>query len=239
MTSTHYSIRLFAFLILVYVTLCSSCAVIEKSSRHGFESGYYKMKSYGSPDKDVYLDMNDNEVTVYPKNEEALGNELINISLSNSDTLCHISSKFVKKSLDIDITTVLLKFRPSVYDLPSQMNIDFNAALYAGWRHDTYFVKGKADPLHKCRCNVVSRGYDFGIFTGLGSATIGPFSTRNAISNEYDGMVLQFGIAGFVESNFASFGISTGYDYLFSRDRDVWIYNYKPWIGLIIGFALN
>ena len=197
------------------------------------------MKSSGAPDRDVYLEMKDTEVAVYPKNEERTGNELVYISLSDSDTLCHESSKFIKKSLDIDITTVLLKFRPSVCDLPAQMNIDFNAALYAGWRHDTYYVKVKANPLHTYRCDVVSRGYDFGFFTGLGSTTIGPFSTRNAVSNEYNGMILQFGIAGFVESSIASFGISTGFDYLFSRDRDVWIYNHKPWIGLIIGFALN
>jgi hypothetical protein len=52
-------------------------------------------------------------------------------------------------------------------------------------------------------------------------------------------MVLQFGVASFLESNVASFGIAAGFDYLCSPDIKVWIYNNRPWIGFIIGLALN
>jgi len=231
--------KYFVFVFLAFIALFSSCSVAEKTSRHGFESGYYKIKSSQNQNMDVYLDINEDEVTVYPKNENGLGNSLSTIPLSGSDTLSKYPVKFMKTSIDIDLTTVPLKYRPSVGDLPAQMDVGFNIALYAGLRHDNYKISKKENPLKKQNNSVVGHGYDFGILTGIGSTTIGPFSTNNAVSNDYSGMVLQFGIAGFLESSIASFGIAAGYDYLLSPDRDVWIYSGKPWIGLIIGVALN
>jgi hypothetical protein len=52
-------------------------------------------------------------------------------------------------------------------------------------------------------------------------------------------MIIQTGIAGFIESNMASFGLGIGFDHLLNRDRDIWIYNKKPWIGFIVGIALK
>jgi hypothetical protein len=52
-------------------------------------------------------------------------------------------------------------------------------------------------------------------------------------------MIIQSGIAGFIESNVASFGIALGFDSLLNSDRKVWIYNKKPWLGFIVGIALN
>ena len=231
--------KYFVFIFIVFIAICSSCSVFEKASRHGFESGYYKIKSSQNQTMDVYLDISDEEVSVYPKNENGLGNSLMNIPLSDSDTLSRYPVKFMKTSIDVDITTIPLKYRPPVDDLPAQMDVGFNLALYAGWRHDNYYISRKENPLKKSNNFIVGRGYDFGILTGIGSTTIGPFSTNSIVSNEYNGMVLQFGVAGFLESNIASFGIATGYDYLLSPDRDVWIYSGKPWIGLIIGIALN
>ena len=49
--------------------------------------------------------------------------------------------------LKVDITTILFKYRPSVYELPPQLIYDFNVALYAGWRHDNYHIKVRKDPL--------------------------------------------------------------------------------------------
>jgi hypothetical protein len=37
----------------------------------------------------------------------------------------------------------------------------------------------------------------------------------------------------------ASFGFAAGYDYLLSQDRKIWIYNNKPWVGFVVGIALN
>lgn len=226
---------IFIFIIILF----SSCSVIEKTSIHGFESGFYHLKSAHNPVREVYIDISEEEFMLYEKNENNLVMPLAQIPFSNFDSLYLYPTKFTKTGLDIDITSIPLKLRPPVYDLPMQMNVDFNVALYTGWRHDTYFIRSQISPIKKYNYSIVSRGYDFGLFAGLGSTAVGPFSTKNLISDEYSGMIIQFGLAGFIESSFASFGIATGYDYLVSPDRNLWIYNRKPWIGLIIGIALN
>ena len=224
---------------LLPIAFIWSCNVLEKSSRHEFESGYYKLDSGPSSKQDVYVDISENEVGVYPKTGATLGDKMMTIKISNSDSLCHYPVKFSKNSLDIDITSNLLKFRPSVYGLPAQMTFDFNAAIYAGWRHDHYRIRSKQDPLGLCHYEIINRGYDFGLFAGPGTTLIGPFSTRDAVVNEYNGVTLQYGLAGFIESDIASFGISTGFDYLFNKDRSLWIYHRKPWFGFVVGIALN
>jgi hypothetical protein len=161
------------------------------------------------------------------------------IDLSNGDTICQHPVILSKTSLDIDITTILFKFRQGVVGLPAQMNVDFNGAIYAGWRHDNYHLFCEKDPFGLSHYKIANRGYDFGLFGGTGTTFISPFTTNGNYNNEYTGMILQFGLAGFLESNVASFGIAFGYDYLLSPHRSIWIYNKKPWIGLTIGTALN
>jgi hypothetical protein len=112
-------------------------------------------------------------------------------------------------------------------------------ALYAGWRHDYFHIISKKDPLGKSYSKISNRGFDFGIFAGPGVTLISPFTTQNKRTDEYSGMIIQTGIAGFIESNVASFGLAVGYDYLLNPDRKVWIYNNKPWVGFIVGIALN
>lgn len=228
-----------SFSFIVGMALCSSCSVIEKSSRHGFDSGYYKMKTPTDSVKRVYLDVNDNGVAVYSNVENGSGNQILTVSLAAADSLLHYPIQFTKTSIDIDITTIPLKVRPSVDQIPVQVDVNLNFALYAGWRHDNYYIRSTEDPLKKSSISVDGRGYDFGFLAGMGSTNITPFTTNDLVINEYNGMILQFGLAGFLESKVASFGVATGFDYLLSSDRTVWIYNKKPWIGFIIGIALN
>ena len=230
---------IYIIILLPLIILCS-CSVIEKSSRHGFENGYYTLNSENHNDEKVYVEIENEEITVYRETENQLENlAMMNIPLVSTDSLYRYPLLFTKKSADIDITTILLKYRPAVSRLPAQLNTDFNVALFAGLRKDNYHFHYKKDPPGRYRQDIIQRGYDFGIFAGPGTTLIGPFATTNLISYEYVGMILQFGLAGFIESNVASFGLAAGYDYLASPDRGIWIYNKKPWFCLIIGIALN
>lgn len=228
------------FLAIWVIGILTSCNTLEKSSMHGFNSGYYKMKSENEQTQNVYLDVNEEKIDVYtgiknqPENKQQLS-----ISIDNTDSLIIQPVLFKKQSLDIDVTSVLLKYRPSVSGLPAQLNTDLNMALYVGWRHDYYFVTRRKDPLNRNYTKINTRGYDIGFFTGPGTTMISPFTTRNQRSDEYSGMILQAGFAGFFESHIASFGIAVGYDYLLNSDRNIWIYHHKPWIGFIVGIALN
>jgi hypothetical protein len=163
----------------------------------------------------------------------------LTVSFEHADSIHSAPLKLQTQSLDIDITTILLKYRPSAYSLPPQLTADLNISLYAGWRHDNYKIKHHTDPLGKRHLKISNTGYDFGLFAGPGTTSINPFTTNNRTTNEYSGMIVQTGVAGFIESNLASFGVAVGFDYLLTRDRAIWIYNNKPWVGLVVGVALN
>jgi len=221
------------------IVFFTSCSTLENTSTHGYNSGYYKLQIKQENAQNVYIDITDEAIEVYhEKEKQPDNNKFLTISRNPLDSLMY-PMVFSKKSLDIDITSILLKYRPAVYGLPAQLNSDFNAALYAGWRHDNYTIKSKMDPLGKSYHKISNWGYDFGIFTGPGSTLISPFTTQNQRIDEYSGLIIQTGFAGFIELNVASFGISIGIDYLLNSDREVWIYTNQPWVGFIVGIALN
>jgi hypothetical protein len=226
-------------LLVISMLMQYSCRVIEKSSQHGFESGYYKHDSGQGDQEKVYLDITEDQVTVYPVVSTGIGEPQLTLPLQQADSLYSTSSRFSKTSLDIDITSILFKYRPSTDELPAQLSTDLNVALYAGWRHDNFRITGKKDPVGKNHYKVFNRGYDVGILAGTGSTFIGPSTTKTTITEEYNGMIIELGVAAFMETSFASFGIATGFDHLLSNDRDIWIYTKKPWIGFVVGIALN
>lgn len=219
---------------------CSACSVVEQSSRHGFGSGYYHAKSDSAISKIVYIDVRDESFDVYEeKADSLLPQPLYHINLTGTDSICHYPYTFSKQSLDIDITSILFKYRPGKNGLPSEFTADFNAALYAGWRWDYFEVKTKTDALRNCKKEITGRGFDVGAFAGMGTSPINSFSTQGAVMDDYSGMIFQYGIAGFLETKFVSFGIAAGMDNLLTTDKKSWIYHNKPWIGFIVGIALN
>lgn len=234
------SINKYIIISVALFALITSCNTLEKASKHGFNSGYYKFESKEKSVQNVYVDVADEKIDVYNQIENQPDkNAFLTISLKPSDSLPIGPMVFKKQSIDIDITAILLKYRPSVYGLPGQMTTDFNIALYSGWRYDNYKIVSKMDPLGKNHRKINNWGYDFGLFAGPGATLISPFTTQNIVTDEYSGMIIQTGIAGFIESNIASFGIAVGFDSLLNSDREVWIYNKKPWVGFIVGIALN
>jgi hypothetical protein len=227
-------------IIAVFFLICNGCTVFERSSMHGFESGFYHFKSDSGKVQKIYLDIEDDSITAYPTTNKTIDKTpVFGISLLPAETLGDHPEKFGKRSIDIDITTILFKYRPGKNGLPAQLTTDFNAAMFVGWRHDNYLLESMENPLRHDHYEAVNRGFDVGVFAGPGTTPISPFSTKEMVLNEYSGMIIQYGIAGFVESSVASFGIAAGFDYLLSPDRKVWIYNKKPWIGFVVGIALN
>ena len=234
-SNTKYSIISVAF--VVFLTSCNS---LEKASMHGFNSGYYQLEAKQKSDQNVYVEVTDEKIDVYHQTKKQPDtNAFLTIPLKPSDSISISPVVFKKESLDVDITAILLKYRPSVHGLPGQMTADFNIAVYAGWRHDSFKIVSKMDPLGKNHHKINNWGYDFGLFAGPGATQISPFTTQNEVIDEYSGMIIQTGFAGFIESNIASFGIALGFDSLLNSDKNVWIYDKKPWVGFIVGIAIN
>ena len=227
-------------LIIVPIGILSSCSTLERASLHGLNDGYYHLKSDSSAKQAVYVDMSEDTISVYPtKSKQPESKPTLTIPLAATDSIPFERIMFKKQGLDIDISTGLMKYRPSIGELPAQLTTDLNLAVYAGWRFDYYTLEARKDPLKRSYAKIGNRGFDFGFFAGPGTTLISPFTTRNKRSDEYNAMIVQGGFAGFIESNMVSFGLAIGYDYLLSPDRNNWIYQNKPWVGFMIGVALN
>jgi len=217
----------------------TSCSTLEKASVHGLTSGYYKIVSPGKVEN-VYADVSGEKIDFYHQKEVITEKDkFLSVSFVSGENVLLNPLKFNKQSLDIDITSILLKYRPPVNDLPQQLTTDINAALYAGWRHDHFRISNETDPLGKQYYNINSFGYDLGFFAGPGATQIYAGNTNNQSVNDYSAMIIQAGLAGFLESEVASFGIAVGIDNLLNQDRKIWIYNNKPWVGFIVGIAIN
>lgn len=235
LTRITFIIALFALLVLQY-----SCSTIEKASVHGFNSGNYRLKTAGMPAQDVYLDIGNDKIDIYKRlSDRDTLNLLTSASLDETAQALSAPLLFRKRSLDVDITSVLLKFRTPANNMPAQVNTDLNFALYTGWRFDSYRLTTRKNQLGRFSPKLNSSGFDIGFFAGPGTTVINSFTTQNMTGNEYNGLIIQSGLAAFMESEFASFGLGIGLDYLMNSDRKIWIYHNKPWYGFIVGIALN
>lgn len=226
-------------LIFIGSLVLSSCSVVEKASKHGMQSGVYRMKTSKEASKKVYVELQEERLTIYPLKSGAVDTiSPLVMPMGLVDSMVSPMT-FVGTSFDLDLSSIILKYRPSVHGESPQLNTDYNLALFGGYRYDYFVVKDEKCTLRQSRRELKNRGFDFGLFAGLGTTLITPFTTDNKLNVEYSGAVVQYGVAGFVESHVASFGIAVGCDYLTTPDRSVWIYQNKPWIGFVVGIALN
>lgn len=145
----------------------------------------------------------------------------------------------VNHSFDADVFTTPFKFRAGTDGFPAQLTTSFNAAFYAGYRTDYYTVKKHAfkAPIQLSKMNRI--GFGLGLFAGLGSANIKPEYVRNTITYEYDAVGLNYGVAFLFGYRQISTGLALGFDYLADQNRNNWVYQNKPWIGVFIGLNLN
>ena len=143
-----------------------------------------------------------------------------------------------RHTFDIDILTIPFKIRPSAEGFPEQLNANFSAALYLGRRRDIYRVKTGFH--HSRRISKISGvGLGYGGFVGLGGVTMNPFVTRGKIAYEYDGMVITSGLAAVYDAKKFNIGLALGTDFLVDKNRQDWLYQGKPWFGVLLGINLN
>lgn len=225
------------------VLMSVGCVPVEKMARHDFTSGFYKLKTEGNESSRVYANVIEDSVVVYPlikegKNETPDINALKGISIKNIKSGSYLyKSCFVKNSIDVDLTTLVLKYRPPNSGVPGQLNYNLNAAIYFGFRRDFYKVVPYRSPLNDEISFIRQIGFDAGIFAGIGSSFLNPTNTDNKITQEYDGMIFQKGVAGFITFDNISVGLAVGFDNLLDKNKSVWVYNQKPYLGLVIGIS--
>ena len=233
-------------IILVFglVTILSvSCVSLGKLSRHGFNSGFYKLKVHGAKPSRVYVETIEDSVIIYPVITEGK-KEFPNTASSQGIRISRIKidnyfykSCFINNTIDVDLTSILFKFRRSRDDVPNQFSADLDFAVYAGFRKDFYKIVSPVHPFNEARSSLRIIGYDVGIFAGIGSSPVNPTVTNNKIRQEYHAMIFQKGVAGFISINKLSLGLAVGFDNLLDKNKSLWIYNQKSYLGLIISVS--
>ena len=231
------------FFIACFAAIACGCGVTGNSSKFAFGDGYYRTRLNGKKNKKYYVTTGTDSIKVYPAHINSHIADTINsITVffpQHIQPVNFVKKKFSSSSFDLDVITVLFKYRPPVTDYPAQLNTNFNGALYAGFRKDTYTLSYSNTPLHVANRKIVHRGFSLGAFAGLGAARIDEFVTLHRIDYEYDGVIFTPGVATELDLNKINFVILSGMDFLTDRNSHVWVNDKKLWIGIGIGLNLN
>lgn len=224
--------------------LLGGCTSLSESAKFGLNEGYYKEKRKGN-DRQVYMYATEDTLVAYPahRREDALRVDttaaaaLIFPAAAQGNGLS--PQTYHENSFDLDVLAIPFKYRPARNEHPRQLGTQFSGALYAGYRTDRYRIRYRSTPLGIAHRRITHYGYSIGLFSGIGAEPINPWVTSYRYADEYDGVVWMNGLAAIVGINSFTFGLAVGADRLLDSNRNSWIYQTKPWLGLAVGLNLN
>lgn len=208
-------------------TIIFGCA---STNSHKYElgDGKYAFHQQGQAKQQVYVYVDEDSIGLFSDKQ---GSQPV---MPNMTEKVYLS----KRSFDLDVLAVPFKFRSASQNLPRQLTTDFNGNIFLGYRFDRFHLIDKKTPIGWKRY-YKHHGISVGGFGGLGAAAITPWTTNGKIGDEYSGFVISRGLAVLVGINNLTVGTGIGWDYLTDRDKSIWIYQNKPWLGLMIGLNLN
>lgn len=233
------------FLILLCVTIVfSGCSLLHHNSKYNFNDGIYYSDILARHPVYVYQVDEDTLLTFpvkqYPDSTAILTKEktiYAPIQKRFKDNLTH--HNFYKPSLDVDVMTIPLKYRPTIDGFPNQLTTNFNGAVFCGYRIDQYTLSYDRTPLNTYKKDIKHLGYSAGFYAGIGSTQITGWQVHDVAPIEYEGVTLITGISANMAMQSIDFGISLGFDHLLDKYHEYWIYQGKPCIGFTLGVNLN
>jgi hypothetical protein len=192
----------------------------------------------------VFTFVEDDIIKIHPikeKRTNIMSDSLVEIIYPRivNEKIIPNSIEFCNNGLNVEILTLPIKIRLPAKDIPTQLNCDFNGAAFVGYRFSKYTLSYSpvTDRLYTRLIN--NYEFSYGCFIGIGNTMISPTTTSQASDKEYDGIVLQKGVAGNFEIDGFTFGIALGFDNLLSKNRQIWIYENKPYLALSLGFSIH
>jgi hypothetical protein len=212
----------------LWLLTLASCAGLRDAPKYQLSDAVYHFRQKGQKYQKAWVYVNEDSICVLSFKEP---HDVVNVK-------AHEDKFFLKRSFDVDVTTIGFKYRPATLNLPRQLTTDFNGNIFLGYRFDRFRVKYRSTPFGH-RSSLGHRGVTMGAFGGLGSTSLSPWTTNNAITEEYNGLVLSRGLALMFGVNDLTVGLGVGWDYLTDRDKNAWIYQNRSWYGLSIGLNLN
>ena len=229
-----------AAFLLLFVSSCANLHHIESLPKDVYTistrslAGRFNVADLSHSEKNkirnITVEQTDSIITFTPLNEAL---PAIKVSVQEVQNL-----RLHRHTFDIDILTIPFKIRPSVKDFPEQLNANFSAALYLGRRRDIYRIQTNVKK-SKSFTKISGVGLGYGGFIGLGGVTMNPFVTQGKINYEYDGLVINSGVAAIYDAKKFNIGLAVGTDFLVDKNRSDWIYQQKPWFGVLLGINLN
>ena len=237
----------FFFLIKgIVIFLNQGCTVFTGTSEVFIEDGYYSAVIQKDRKDKIYVEDLKDSMMIYLINLEDLPDasdkEVIKDTIVLPKKVAmdeYRSISFSKVSFDLDLLTFLFKYRPAQTNFPRQLNAEPNGVIFAGYRTDIFSVDYVPSVPGSLRQSVSHTGFSFGLFTGFGSTLMTPWVTSTEINKEYEGMVWSNGVAALLAVQNISIAMGVGFDYLLDGNREVWIYQNKPWFGFAVGINLN
>jgi hypothetical protein len=235
----------YCLLALTAQLLFQSCQTIKQSPKYGFNEGYYKSRIHHKKLKKVYIVPGDDSIKVYTKKaiQRTFVDTLQSFKVafpSNIKPDEFETYSFRKNTFDIDVISILLRFRPAVDPYPDQFSsASFNGSIFFGYRTDIYHMKYKQTPLGAFRRNMTHYGFSVGAFSGIGSSNINGSVTQDSLQISYDAPINVSGVAVFIGVERFTYGVTLGFDHLLDKNKKLWIYQGKPWIGLSIGWNIH
>jgi hypothetical protein len=218
--------------------------VLEHAAEYNLKTGLYKRKSGHDSSANIYLTVREDSLRAYTLHGK--GRYATADSLRYKAFLLPATSykkipvqTFVQQGIDMDVISILFKFRPAVNVIPPQLNTNFNAAGYIGYRWDRYNVSYTITPLQQYQRKTHHFAYGTGAFAGIGATAINEYVTFPPVDRQYEGVVFAGGITGIVSLGNISFGAALGMDRLLGSHYNRWAYNNKLWVGLTVGLNLN
>ena len=215
----------FLFLLAICSSLFYSCTTTSVLPKYELGSNYYTFRQSGSEPKKVFVEVSEDTIQVFPVDSPLVINP-------SKDKL------FTRPSFDVDIMVTLFKYRPATGNLPRQLTTDFSGNIFLGYRLDRFRVHHFRTPAGRSK-KIQHKAVTIGLFGGLGSTQVTPWTTNQGTTDEYNGLVLSRGIALMFGINKLTVGMGLGSDYLTDRDKDIWIYQNKSWYGLTLSINLN
>lgn len=233
------------FQILLIFLVTTGCSSYKNTVQYEIADGIYKSRIFSGEMEKVYIDNEEDFLFVFPLSERNPPFKLDTLNRSifefpqRRTTTRFDKANFYTSEFDIDLITIPFKYRFPYNEFPQQLNTNLNASVFLGYRTDLFTLKYKENEIGLIDRLTKHYGITFGFFSGFGSTSINTFVTQNQVSIEYDGIVWSNGLAVSFAVDYLNLGLSVGWDNLLDGNSNFWIYQKRPWIGLVLGINLN